>query len=216
MTKNSPDRRSLRLSVILHSLVFVSLGLFFLIKSCVPKRDFHVFELTEIKPELTSKIANNSFPNTSKPSVEKTSVKPIAEKIDYETFLKLNPKNQRVRPQEPIQQILPKIKLDPRLKTESFKTDRNSESELQAYQRYLYETINLNWKKPNLNRSELYVVVEFTVQKNGKIQYFEILESSGDLSLDQSVRSVFEKIQSFNEPPNRQSHRFKMTFGVAL
>ena len=221
--KHSPDKRSVRISVVLHLAVFLLISLFFILKTCAPKNEVHVFQLTEVPqdkskytPKNTRIVEENQSTTVAQKEAQK--VKPSLKKIDYESFIKENPIKKSVTAQTPTKSKLPTIKLKSLSQEPSNYSDSKAGQILDGYQKYLYRTINAKWVKPQSSHSHLgsglYVTVEFTVLKNGSIQSVQVLESSGNRLFDQSVLSVFKTIKRFNAPPDNQSRRFKMTFRV--
>jgi TonB family protein len=219
--RHSPDNRSLRTSVVLHLAVFLLISLFFIIKSCAPKNEVHVFQLTEVPQDKRKSTPKNTRIVEEKQSTpvaqkEAQKIKPSLKKIDYESFIKENPIKKSVTDQTPTKSKLPNIKLKSLSEEPSNYSDSKAEQILDGYQKYLYRTINTKWVKPQSSNNHLglYVTVEFTVLNNGSIQSVQVLDSSGNRLFDQSVLSVFKTIKRFNAPPDKQSRRFKMTFRV--
>ena len=180
------------------------------IKSCRSVDKVHVFELTEINDE-----SQESIPVSKSESRDEVPHLQIKSKVmDYETFLKNNPTSQQ-KEDSPVKhkaEVLPRFVPQVSSEAEPSKPAQNRKV-LEAYSQYIYKTINNYWDKPRSQISpNTQIKVQFTVLGNGVIQSFKIIKSSGSVSFDQSIESIFDKIGAFRPAPLGKKQTFTMVF----
>jgi TonB family protein len=206
--KNKPD---LSISVIIHLVLFLVLGSFFVINSCSKDKDIYVFEIVDTPSETEPAPV---IQEKAKPKPKE--MKPI-KPMNYEQFLKENPRS-RVNHADAPSKVKPIPDFEYKVgEIESVKqsTPLNA-TLLQEYQRSVYSTISSAWNKPrNSTGADLTVRVQFTILSDGTIQSAKIIASSGSQSFDQSILDVFDKISRFKPTPSSRKETFSMNFRVS-
>ena len=217
MISSALNQSSIRISLILHIVVVSILGIYFLVQSLLPEKEQHIFILSDIDPkdsisEITPNITKINAPDN--PDLIKKDMNLPPKKIDYDTFIKNNPKKQKTQSEDRILPKVPNLNLkESVILSESAGLNR-TDSLLLDYQNYLYQTINSKWDRLSSKFSNMSVLVEFTVFRNGEIQNVKILKTSGIEEFDQSIVAVFDRIQSFKPAPNNKKNRFRMAFRI--
>jgi TonB family protein len=211
------NQSSIRISLILHIAVIFIIGIYFLVQLLLPEREQHVFTLSDIDstdsvPEVSENITITKAPDKSDIIKKDSNLAP--KKVDYDTFLKEHPKKQKTQPKNRVITKVPDFNLNKSISLTEPSITSNYDSLLLDYQNYLYQTLNSKWLKPSSKFSNLEVLVEFTVLKNGEIQNVKILKSSGIKEFDQSIIAVFARIQKFKPAPNNKENRFRMAFRI--
>ena len=218
------SKPSLSISLLLHGLILLVMVFLLLMKSCQSIDQVHVFELSDI-PEKAPKVAPNKL-NAATPKLTPSNqaqqdyTKPKV--IDYETFLKKNPK--KIPKKENLKKsLVPKVEPLPRFTTESsdehqyLKPPESNQAQnqkvLEAYAQYVYRTLNSYWDKPRSQlASNTQIKVQFTLLGSGAIQSFKIINSSGSASFDNSIKAIFDSIGAFKPTPIGKKQTFTMVF----
>ena len=204
------SKPSISVSLLLHGLILIAMLFLLVIKSCRSVDEVHVFELTEITDESQERIP------VSKPELwdEAPQLQAKPEVMDYQTFLKNNPKGQQKEDSSVKQkaEVLPRFKTQVALEAEPSKPAQDRKI-LEAYSQYIYKTINNYWDKPRSQlSSNTQIKVQFAVLGSGVIQSFKIIKSSGSVPFDQSIEAIFDTIGAFKPTPLGKKQTFTMVF----
>lgn len=213
------SKKGLLAAITFHILVILLIVLFIYIPSCRPKED-HVFEI--ISPEdfikQQSEKEEDPFSEELK-SQFKTEESPKAQSLSYDDFIKKQgvPKVTGKVKQKKIK--LGDLKLDDfakdfHLKNSSEEATSNvTVAEINTYLCNLRGAIDKLWDKPeHLLNSNLFAVVEFSVDKRGVIIDARIVETSTDKLFDNSVLEAIRKLDDAGATPHGKDCTFKLTF----
>ena len=204
------SKPSISVSLLLHGLILIAMLFLLVIKSCRSVDEVHVFELTEITEESQERIPVSE----PKPRDEAPQLQAKPKVMDYETFLKNNPKSQQKEDSSVKQkaEVLPRFKPQVDSEAEPSKPAQNRKI-LESYSQYIYKTINNYWDKPRSQLSpNTQIKVQFTVLGSGAIQSFKITKSSGSVPFDQSIEAIFDTIGAFKPTPLGKKQTFTMVF----
>lgn len=185
---------------------------------------------TSIKPQTSPLKQSTAIATTSSPSVQ-------TQKISYNDFLKNHPltKNPtKTNPQKTISKTVPSPKSTPSppaikslaelspLPSTQFPalssqvaTTPNKSNEFNNYILSVKNCIDLEWQKPNHTSGYTQeTIVQFTINPNGILQNFRLIQRSGSKEFDASIEQAFSALPSLPLPPKGQTHTFELAFNL--
>ena len=94
---------------------------------------------------------------------------------------------------------------------------RLSESDQRELERYfarLRAAIERSWNRPSSATTGMTATVRFSLSGQGRISGARVVRSSGSDAFDRSIVEAFERLASFDPPPDSQSYTPSLTFRV--
>ena len=77
-------------------------------------------------------------------------------------------------------------------------------SELAAYSRMLHDRLYSEWIQPTSSvalATKISTLVRVRIEKDGRVSHFEIIRSSGNVMIDESVSAIGKKVTQVDPPP---------------
>lgn len=143
---------------------------------------------------------------SSTPSPKPKAKAPSAQKVSYEDFLKAQSK-------VPPSASKPSASVSSHLKqvlNGALGMPKGGPA-LGAYISRMKEAIDQFWQKPSGLKGGIEAVVEFEVDKNGKIQSYKLIKPSHHTLFDASIEKAFQSV-SLPLPPDGKNQTFQLTF----
>ncbi|PWU06290.1 MAG: hypothetical protein C5B43_02030 [Verrucomicrobia bacterium] len=230
---NTASRRGLIFSIILHCVVILAWGAFYLFKTHSNRKIVkHTFKLQTIprdleKSKLVAKLENkvvpekiikpkNENPIKEKINPEPKTVKPKKTTISYKEF---ESKQKPVKKKEvkTVAQIIeiPKLnkKIENELERKLLSIQDIKPDDLIDYENYLYGMVDGAWDCPK--KFEGYkngACFVFEVDVSGRIVKVKMLQTSGSKLFDDSIQEAFRKIAKVRPNPLGKTAEFQLTF----
>ena len=183
--------------------------------------------LPKPKPQQTPAVEKKTDP-------KKTEIKPDKkpEPVSYDEFLKHHELPTPSQPQPPVAQPVkptpgqtppdPNIKLRKEIEQmiEGFGGTDTTSDELQEFNQYIGQLraqLNRLWIQPdNLQSGKWSALIEFTVERNGKVSHVHFKEKSGNIDFDQSLIRAMNAFVSTAPPPGAKSQVFIIPFSMTV
>ena len=228
--RKTASQRALIISALLHGGFFVLLLLGTLVEAFRRERDPHVFTLIAAPvPRVEDRVEGRDelSPSGRQPESEPVEPPPPVKRISYEDFAKMHGTPKTAHPSIPkVRKVeVEEIDID-RLKAKMAGIVSESEEETRAesasaslqlglrlYIDRLRESINLAWTKPaSLSGKRLEANVRFSVDGAGKIGSVELIDPSGNVIFDASVRAAFVDAVAIGPTPHGRSYTLRLMF----
>ena len=211
-------RPDLGISIAFHLIIFFGLLLFIFINSCTKDKTIYVFELIETSDQSPIIAQNKSKPESKSSITEKMEIAPL-KRMDYEQFLEENAKN---KPETSVPKTqsyidpLPQFNVQQTQQAQDKTLQPLKSSDMKNYEQYVYQKISARLHKPSgYSGKNLLVKVQFSVLSNGLIHSIKIVETSGNVNFDQSIKNALNDILKFKPTPGKQDKTFVMNFKLA-
>lgn len=168
--------------------------------------------LPQVKLPSPSPVSKASPPvekpekSRSKPNPKPVAKEPSAQKVSYEDFLKAQSKvpTSASKPSASVSSHLKQV-LNGALGMPKVGPP------LGAYISRMKEAIDQVWQKPSGLKGGIEAVIEFEVDKNGKIQSYKLIKPSLHTLFDASIEKAFQSV-SLPPPPDGKNQTFQLTF----
>ena len=90
----------------------------------------------------------------------------------------------------------------------------SDQRELERYFARLRAAIERSWSRPSAATAGMTATVSFSLSGQGRITGARVVRSSGSNAFDRSIVEAFERLGSFDPPPDAQSYTPNLTFRV--
>ena len=90
----------------------------------------------------------------------------------------------------------------------------SDQRELERYFARLRAAIERSWNRPSSATAGMTATVSFSLSGQGRITGARVVRSSGSNAFDRSIVEAFERLGSFDPPPDAQSYTPNLTFRV--
>ncbi len=90
----------------------------------------------------------------------------------------------------------------------------SDQRELERYFARLRVAIERSWNRPSSATTGMSATVRFSLSSQGRITGAQVVRSSGSDAFDRSIVEAFERLASFDPPPDGQSYTPNLTFRV--
>ena len=180
----------------------------------------------EVKPQPKKETPKPEVKKTEPKSVKKTEPKPVS----YDDFLKENklpepkPAERQPDPTPPTATVQP----DPNLKLrkeleqiiQGFGGTDTSSDQMQEFNLYIGQLrtqLNRLWLQPdNLPPGKWNALIEFTVERNGKVMRVHFKQKSGNYDFDQSLIRAMNAFVTTAPPPGGKAQVFTIPFSMTV